>query len=158
MGNVASCAPSIISNGRIKVLKWDGTIEAHTRPIKVSELMVQNPGHFLCDPSSLQVGHRIPGIFSEDELHCPRFYLLLPMDMLYAVLTFEEMSHLRYKASRASRYRRERIFPLCVDFKFVRFRDSVCSEDVVEAEDVTVTRLSSQRSWKPALETVVEVT
>ncbi|THG15025.1 uncharacterized protein LOC114271273 [Camellia sinensis] len=107
MGNAAtSCAPSIIcSNGVevVKVLFSDGRLEIYTRPIKAAELMVENPGHFICDSTHLKVGHRIPGLSADEELERRRrqLYFLLPMEMLYSVLTNEEFTSLRNRASKA---------------------------------------------------------
>ncbi|CAL5442863.1 unnamed protein product [Camellia sinensis] len=62
MGNAAtSCAPSIIcSNGVevVKVLFSDGRLEIYTRPVKAAELMVENPGHFICDSTHLKLMQR----------------------------------------------------------------------------------------------------
>ncbi|GMH03928.1 hypothetical protein Nepgr_005767 [Nepenthes gracilis] len=156
MGNAASCAPSIASNGAIKVLKWDGRIEAYTRPVKAEELMLEHPEQFVCDPSSLQVGHRIPGLPADDELEFRRLYFLLPTEMLYSVLTREEMGQLTSKASKALKHAssfRGRIFPAFADLNCI-LPNSVARQ-VAETEPVSQS-YSSHRSWKPALETIVE--
>ncbi|XP_066382133.1 uncharacterized protein [Miscanthus floridulus] len=78
-----------------KVIHADGTVTRLARPVRASELMLDHPGQFVCDARRLAVGCRVPGV-AADELLQPRHacYFLLPMDMLYSVLTHEEMAAL----------------------------------------------------------------
>ncbi|KAI4347275.1 hypothetical protein L6164_008098 [Bauhinia variegata] len=162
MGNSASCTPSLMANGAIKVLFFDGRLEAFTRPVNAAELMVEYPGNFVCDSSYLKVGHRIQGLLADEELERCKLYFLLPMELLYSVLTHEEMSSLNYKAGRAMKHagfnHLAKIFP--VFGEFCRFPSeakrlkSQRYQKVNEAE--AVRRCSKQRSWKPALETIDE--
>ncbi|XP_074265519.1 uncharacterized protein LOC141587958 [Silene latifolia] len=99
MGNAAFCTPVLSgSNWATKVLTWEGNLEIHSTPVKAVELMLDNPGKFLCHSNALQVGHRISGLLADDELECRQLYFLLPMGMLYSILTQEEVSHLNYRA------------------------------------------------------------
>ncbi|GMJ06638.1 hypothetical protein like AT1G18290 [Hibiscus trionum] len=166
MGNAVSCAPSITSSGgAVKVVFPDGSLQIYTKPVKAADLMVENPGQFVCDSSSLKVGSRVHGLTADDELERRRgqVYFLLPMDLLYSVLTQEEMSCLSCKATKALKqaasFNLGRIFPVVLT-EFCIFpsestktapRNSV--DDVVED---SVERFSKQRSWKPALETILE--
>ncbi|CAL5215380.1 unnamed protein product [Lathyrus oleraceus] len=162
MGNVASCTPT---KGVFKVLLLDGRIETYTKAIKAAELMVEYPGQFVCDSSYLKVGHRIQGLLADEELERRKFYFLLPMELLYSVLTHEEMSSLNYKASRATKHASfnnlGKIFPVFGEFcmfpnseaKRVVLEDDK-NEVVMETEHVQ--RYCKQRSWKPALETIDE--
>ncbi|XP_022737262.1 uncharacterized protein LOC111290170 [Durio zibethinus] len=128
MGNAASCAPSIIliiSSGVVKVLFPNGNMQIYTKPVKAADLMLKNPEQFVCDSSSLEVDYRIHGLTADEVLERCQLYFLLPMELLYSVLTHEEMS-------------------------------SKTPENQVSKTSYSVERYSKQRSWKPALETILE--
>ncbi|OEL38843.1 hypothetical protein BAE44_0000135, partial [Dichanthelium oligosanthes] len=57
------------------------------RPVRASELMLDHPGQFVCDSGRLAVGCRVPGVAADELLRPRHAYFLLPMDMLYSVLT-----------------------------------------------------------------------
>ncbi|XP_042509036.1 uncharacterized protein LOC122084668 [Macadamia integrifolia] len=160
MGNGTSCAPTIISGGAVKVLSSDGRLEVYTRPIKAAELMLENPRQFVCNSNDLKVGHRITGLAADEELERRRLYFILPMDILYSVLTDEEMFSLSYKASRAMKHGSSsnnivRIFPVFGDFCMFPSEVKTLEESTGRKPQPTE-RLSRQRSWKPALDTILE--
>ncbi|CAL0313767.1 unnamed protein product [Lupinus luteus] len=158
MGNAALCTPSLISNGVYKVLYLDGRLEFYTKPMRASELMLEYPGQFVCDSSYLEVGHRIQGLLADEELKRRKFYFLLPMDLLYSVLTHEEMSYFNYKASKALKHgsfnNLGKIFPVCMFLHTEQKKIEAYSEVMNEPEPVE--RYLKQRSWRPALETIDE--
>ncbi|KAE8712492.1 Ssu72-like family protein [Hibiscus syriacus] len=163
MGNAVSCAPLITSSGgAVKVVFPDGSLQIYTKPAKAADVMVENPGQFVCDSSSLKVGSRVHGLTADDELERRQVYFLLPMDLLYSVLTQEEMSWLSCNANKALKHASfniGRIFPVvfthfCIfpfDAKTPPPKNSVGNG----AKD-SVERFSKQRSWKPALDTILE--
>ncbi|GLT52774.1 hypothetical protein SLA2020_261000 [Shorea laevis] len=157
MGNAASCAASIISNGAIKVLFCNGSTHIYTKPVKAADLMLDNPGHFVCDSTTLKVGYRIHGLKAEEELERQQLYFLLPMELLYSVLTHEEMSSLNYKATKALKYTNfnnlGKIFPMCMFPSEAKTSEKMAASTSVDS----VERYVKQRSWKPALETIVEI-
>ncbi|KAG4999367.1 hypothetical protein AAZX31_08G053700 [Glycine max] len=166
MGNAASCTPSLISNnGVLKILLSDGRLEAYKKPMRAAELMLEYPGQFVCDSCYLKVGHRIHGLLADDQLERRKFYFLLPMELLYSVLTHEEMSSLNYKASRATKHATfnnlGKIFPvfseLCMfPSELKRLEEADNQLQLVREPEPPVQRYSKQRSWRPALETVDE--
>ncbi|KAJ7975250.1 DUF4228 domain protein [Quillaja saponaria] len=161
MGNAGSCTPSIISNGVMKVLFLDGRLVAYTRPIKAAEIMVENPGQFVCESSNLKVGNRIQGLLADEELERRQFYFLLPMELLYSVLTHEELSSLNYRASRVMKHgslnNLAKIFPVFSEFcMFPSEAKKLDSYSQVISAPEPVERYSKQRSWKPALGTIDE--
>ncbi|KAJ4713552.1 DUF4228 domain protein [Melia azedarach] len=171
MGNAASCAPLIISgNGVAKVLFSDGSLQVYTKPVKAGELMLENPGQFVCQSYSLKVGQRILGLSPDEDLELRQFYFLLPMELLYSVLTDEEMNALADKASRALKNNNKqgnsnnfgRIFPVLSEFCMFpsetvkRTATALYSSPPPEDEPEPVEKYSKQRSWRPALETIVE--
>ncbi|XP_022883554.1 uncharacterized protein LOC111400372 [Olea europaea var. sylvestris] len=160
MGNVALCYPSMISSGVVKVLSTDGRIMIYTRAVKTAELMLEHPGVFLCNSCHLKIGQRISGVSADEELERGQFYFLLPMEMLYSVLTNEEMNCLNDKASKGHKQGSlnfSKIFPVLGDH-FCLFPNSEAKAlKVSSASDSQPSeRYSRQRSWEPALETIVE--
>lgn len=163
MGNVALCAPSIISNNEVKILCSDGRLLVYTRaPIKAAEIMLEFSGRFLCESGHLKVGHRIPGVCAEEELERGQVYFLLPMEMLYSVLTEEELRFLTHKTTKGMKHAAtlnfSKIFPeFCL---FPNGSDAKASEDfdIVDGGDSLqqLKSYSRQRSWQPALETIIE--
>ncbi|KAL8474680.1 hypothetical protein ACS0TY_030485 [Phlomoides rotata] len=157
MGNVAlMCAPSIISSSEVKVVSSDGRLLVYTRSVKAAEVMLENPGQFLCESTYLKVGQRIPGICAEEELERGQVYFLLPMEMLYSVLTNEELKFLSHKTSKGT-LNFSKIFP-----EFCLFPSAAASEDnnadqhFEAIANINSSRYSRQRSWQPALETILE--
>ncbi|KAL1137492.1 hypothetical protein V6Z11_A12G311300 [Gossypium hirsutum] len=116
MGNAVSCTPSIISGGgAVKVVFPNGNIQMYTKSVKAADLMVENRGQFVCDSGGLKVGFRVHGLTADEELERRRLYFLLPMELLYSVLTEEEMSCLSFPAAkrrerRSERFRRGEVF------------------------------------------------
>lgn len=173
MGNAASCTPSLmlLSNGEgIKVLSLDGKLQSFTRSVNAAELMLENPGQFVCDSSLLKVGHRIQGLLADEELERKKFYFLLPMELLYSVLTHEEISSMNYKASRALKHggfnHLGKIFPVCMfPSEAKRLEGHGYDLDgggddykvVCEGDNVEKICFLKQGSWRPALETIAEI-
>ncbi|XP_021678952.2 uncharacterized protein LOC110663832 [Hevea brasiliensis] len=171
MGNAASCAPSIISNGVVKVLLSNGSLQIYTKPVKAAELMLENPGKFICDFNSLKIGQRIYGLSADEELERRQLYFVLPMDLLYSVLTQEEMASLSCRATKAFKNNNlAKIFPVLSEFcifptaseiktiDHIASSSTSCTDDIEDDDDQPklVERYSKQGSWKPALETIVE--
>ena len=168
MGNATSCAPSIISSSTrvVKVLSSDGRLEVYTRPVKAAEVMMDKPGHFLCNSTHLKVGQRIPGLSADEELQLRHLYFLLPMEMLYSVLTHEEITSLTHKPSKVVKHgggggsttsnNFSRIFPQGLT-DFCMFPSPMASPPAPATDHPDpVQRYSRQRSWTPALETIAE--
>ncbi|XVE58877.1 hypothetical protein DITRI_Ditri04bG0204300 [Diplodiscus trichospermus] len=160
MGNAASCAPSIISSGAVKVLFPDGNMEIYTKPVKAADLMLENPGQFVCDSSTLKVGYRIHALTADEVLERRQLYFLLPMELLYSVLTHEELSSFTCKATKALKHATlnnlGKIFP---EFCIFPFEAKTPENPVMITKTAdSGERFSKQRSWKPALETILETT
>ncbi|XP_057767496.1 uncharacterized protein LOC130987821 [Salvia miltiorrhiza] len=168
MGNVAMCAPSIISSNEVKILCSDGRLLVYTRSsaMKAAEIMLEFPGQFLCESGQLKVGQRVPGVRAEEELESGQVYFLLPMEMLYSVLTDEELKFLTHKTAKGMKHAAaaaaaslnfSKIFP---EFNCLFPNGSDASgveEDGGDADSLQqVGRFARQRSWQPALETIVE--
>jgi PADRE domain len=98
-----TCKLSTLSSGSSSSIKLisatDDTLYKFHKPLRAADVMVQNPGWFVCDSAQLGVGLRVPGLTADEKLIPSRLYFLLPLDLLYSVLTDEEMDSLSYKAS-----------------------------------------------------------
>ncbi|KAJ3700771.1 hypothetical protein LUZ61_004476 [Rhynchospora tenuis] len=147
----------------------DGTITKFQKPVRAAELMVDNPGWFVCDSAELNVGLRVPGLTADEKLLPSRLYFLLPLDMLYSVLTEEEMDSLSHKASIAFKkrgYKREigkkekkkktvRLIPSLSDFCLFPAGAECIEEHTRDAETFEI--VQHYRPWRPALDTILEV-
>ncbi|KAG6753831.1 hypothetical protein POTOM_041831 [Populus tomentosa] len=92
---------------------------------------------------------------SDDELERRQLYFVLPTELLYSVLTHEELSSLTYKATKALKFNNfGKIFPVLSEFCI--FPSEGKTTDSMVTEPQPMERYSKQRSWKPALETIVE--
>ncbi|CAL9183719.1 unnamed protein product [Musa hybrid cultivar] len=157
MGNSA-CTPFAASGGSTKVINGEGGLEEYVQSVRAAELMVENPGQFVCSSNHLSVGCRIPGLKADEALQRRRVYFLLPMDMLFSVLTEEEMAALSRRASAAMKWGvsknniRRRIFPVLSDLCLLPAEAKKVNEPARISK-----RMSRKRSWKPALDTIVEV-
>ncbi|XP_010498217.1 PREDICTED: uncharacterized protein LOC104775943 [Camelina sativa] len=176
MGNTSSCAPLIISShspsGVVKILApFTGTLDVFSKTIKTSDIVSRNSGHFITDSTLLQIGQRVTAVSPDDFLRPRRhLYLLLPTDMLFSVLTHEELALISNKAAETlneSRYNHlKRIFPVCI-FPVTgdRRRNSSSVDDDQDDHDGVEIRQtleekvlyeSKHGSWRPKLETIVE--
>ncbi|KAI4326284.1 hypothetical protein MLD38_031613 [Melastoma candidum] len=153
------CVPSVASTSASKVVTFDGKLALFTRSIRAADLMIQHPNHFLCDSSTLQVGQRVHGLATDEELEPRRLYFVIPMELLYSVLTYAEMSALTYKATKALKHgsgfnNLSRIFPVFTEFCI--FPGNHDSKQTTEGADsgnddfVVIERHGKQRSWQPA--------
>ncbi|WCJ42092.1 hypothetical protein M5689_022920 [Euphorbia peplus] len=166
MGNSTSCTPSIlISNPKsIKLFHSNGTLQIYTKPITAAVLMLENPNEFVCHFNRLKIGHRIQGLSADEELEYRQVYFLLPMDLLYSVLTQEEMGVLRLKIKKWNYHYLRRIFPVLIPSENKATEDFSSVNSLVEFSDLlsvfsdsgSSRSLCKQRSWTPKLETIVE--
>ncbi|KNA20145.1 hypothetical protein SOVF_054060 [Spinacia oleracea] len=158
MGNT-SCI--ITSNSKTKVLKWDGGLRVYSRPVKAAELMLNNPGQFVCPFSIVQIGNRVTGLLADDELEPHNLYFLLPMDLLYSVLTTDEVSYMSTKAQKAAKFgslvKKFHLFAEFTMFPSEAKRSETDSKVNIKEPD-TYKTVFGHRSWRPALETIFEAT
>ncbi|KAG8651616.1 hypothetical protein MANES_06G004900v8 [Manihot esculenta] len=138
--------------------------------------MLENPGKFLCNFSSLKVGQRIYGVSADEDLQRHQLYFLLPMKLLYSVLTHDEMASLTSIAT-AKAFKNSnlaKIFPVFSEFCIFQasemkrmdhvaastpwsdHNDAAAVNDDDDESKVVDQRFFKQRSWRPALETIVE--
>ncbi|KAJ0989138.1 hypothetical protein J5N97_007494 [Dioscorea zingiberensis] len=158
MGNTTSCTPYITSIGSIKIIDMNGTTKEYKQSIKATEIMLENPGQFICDSTHLKVGCRVPGLSGEEELRRQHLYFLLPMDMLFSVLTEEEMLTLSFMATRSKKRGSKkiaRIIPMLTDFlSSLELPPEPASQPET---NVKLEKMCRQWSWRPSLDTIEEL-
>uniref|UniRef100_A0ACD5TSJ2 Uncharacterized protein n=1 Tax=Avena sativa TaxID=4498 RepID=A0ACD5TSJ2_AVESA len=188
--NPSSCIPlppspatssSSASTG-CKVIHADGRVTRLPRPVRASQLMLDHPGQFVCDACRLAVGCRVPGVAADELLQPRRAYFLLPMDMLYSVLTDDEMAALS-SASRGAfhaassawkriatgttttrRHRQSngaggdggRVFPVVSLLQLQGDHDAPSRHAAAGFKSAGAVGLRRLRSWKPVLDTIDE--
>ncbi|KAL0904522.1 hypothetical protein M5K25_026646 [Dendrobium thyrsiflorum] len=161
MGNT-SCTPCPVygaGSNSIKVIESNGRVHVFFYSINAEELMLENPGNFVCDSTYLQVGCRIRGLNADEELMRRGLYFLLPNDLLFSVLTEEEMKCLLGRAAGSMKVKRGRGRP---KMKMIRRTDDeYLREFLAERKQscdqmLGVDRMQRLRSWEPALDTIDE--
>ncbi|GLJ05079.1 hypothetical protein SUGI_0010570 [Cryptomeria japonica] len=152
-----SCAyPSKTAN----LIRFNGGLERIKikMGMKVAELMLDNPNHFVCNLGSLQAGHRILALSAEEEIERGNTYVLLPMQKLRCVLSEADMGRIQQlkNKSNAISSSHSKIVPLSQD-DFVAEKSSlpklVANEEEIEKMKM---RIDRQRCWKPSLHTIEE--
>ncbi|KAI0488589.1 hypothetical protein KFK09_028427 [Dendrobium nobile] len=159
MGNT-SCAPCPVygaGSNPVKAIDSNGRVHVFLYSVKAEELMLENPGQFVCDSTYLQVGCRIRGLNVDEDLMRRRLYFLLPNDLLFSVLTEEEMKCLLGRATGAMKVKRRRRSKR----KILRTDDECLREFLPERKQscdqkLGVGRMQRLRSWEPALDTIYE--
>ncbi|XP_022861070.1 uncharacterized protein LOC111381512 [Olea europaea var. sylvestris] len=97
MGNCRSCEPR--STVTAKLILVDGELEEFPCPIKVSNLLEQNPDCFICNSDEMGFGEFVSAIDGDEELQPGELYFELPLKWLSHRLQVEDMASLAVKAS-----------------------------------------------------------
>ncbi|GLJ05076.1 hypothetical protein SUGI_0010540 [Cryptomeria japonica] len=146
-----------------KLIRFGGGVERIKvkMGMKVAELMLENPNHFVCNLSSLQAGHRILALLAEEEIERGNTYVLLPMQNLRSVLSETDMGIIQqyiYQSKNKSNviFSHSKILPIS--------QEGIAAEkswlpklaaDEEEIEGMRM-RIGRQRFWKPSLHTIQE--
>ncbi|GLJ05075.1 hypothetical protein SUGI_0010530 [Cryptomeria japonica] len=152
-----------------KLIRFDGGVERikinMTMTVKVAELMLDNPHHFLCNLGSLQVGHRILALPAEEEIEPANTYVLLPMQKLRSVLSDSEMGRIqqyiyqcRNKSKAISSHSKILAIPqegIAAEKSWVPKLVTNENEEDEETEGMRM-RIERQRLWKPSLHAIQE--
>ncbi|GLJ16447.1 hypothetical protein SUGI_0279860 [Cryptomeria japonica] len=153
MGSYLSCASSILSFNTVKVVGLDGSVKEFERGIKVAEVMLENPQHFVCNANSLVVGRRIEPLSADYDLQVKQIYLVFPMSKLHSLLSPSEMIAINASTKKTSH-----------NFSPLRPSAKIGHSDKTEEFSVQPKMNLEEfqcrlykRSWKPKLETIMEV-
>lgn len=166
MGNAVSCTPFVISsNDIVKVILYNGRVKIYTRRVRAAELMLENLGEFVCDYTTLKIGHKIMGVSADEELKRHKLYFLLPIEVLHSFLTFDQFNALTHNYCSSRALLNDASFSFGEKFAFLRHFCVITSskakkigdgEEVEHFIPLTAKRYSRQGSWRPALETIFE--
>ncbi|VFQ78153.1 unnamed protein product [Cuscuta campestris] len=155
MGNQFSCRSVGVSEQiqavSCKVLLPGGELRLLREPVKAAEIMLEHPAHFLVNAGSLVAGRRFSALAADDDLAFGNAYVVFPMKWLGSVITAEDVSVLvrTAAAKRACSGSAGKVSP--ADGSPVNDVDRLGA-----AAEYRQHRLSSCRSKKPLLETIVE--
>ncbi|GLJ05077.1 hypothetical protein SUGI_0010550 [Cryptomeria japonica] len=141
-----------------KLIRFNGGVERIKikTGMKVAELMLDNPNHFVCNFCSLQIGHRILALPAEEEIERGNTYVLLPMQKLRSVLSDSEMGRIHQLKKKSKATSHSKIVPIShdgVEEEKSSLPRLAANEEEIEGMKM---RIGGQRCWKPSLHTIEE--
>nr|GLL32939.1 uncharacterized protein LOC109156741 [Ipomoea trifida] len=165
MGNLVPCCTltprmCAATAKAVRVIVPGGGIRQFCEPVKAAELMLEHPGYFLINSTSMNVGRRFSALSADEDLEMGNAYGMFPLRRVNSVVTAADMAVLLEMAARDSTSKRvpagivvrvspengsATAAPSTLDLVFEGF-----------AEQELKYRLSSSRSKRPLLETIVE--
>ncbi|XP_019160675.1 PREDICTED: uncharacterized protein LOC109157229 [Ipomoea nil] len=167
MGNFTSCSirgPRVGTTKAARVVLPGGEIRQFREPVKAAELMLEHPAYFLVNSRSLNMGRRFAALSADEDLEFGNVYIMFPMKRVNSVVTAADMAVLLMAANsapkRISGSGNVKVSP--------DVAASTAGEGAGESPESEVSRsdafaglefthrLSSCRSKKPLLETIVE--
>lgn len=92
MGICISVEGNDVYEPTANVILMDGGIQKFSGPVKVEEILKNNPGHFVCSSDGLYIGKFISEILPQEELQIGQLYFVLPRKKLGFVLCDKDMS------------------------------------------------------------------
>ncbi|XP_051117323.1 uncharacterized protein LOC127242032 [Andrographis paniculata] len=152
MGNYASCTlPGPVSKSFVratKVILPSGEVRRLHEPTKAAELMLDSPTFFLVDARSLRIGKRFAALSADDDLEIGAVYVFFPMKRLNAAATEADVAAI---LTAAAARRVSRVLPE---------NEEELAAPEMDLDDLSALelkhRVSTCRSKKPLLETIVE--
>nr|GMD26655.1 DUF4228 domain-containing protein [Ipomoea batatas] len=163
MGNLVPCCSltprmCAATAKAVRVIVPGGGIRQFWEPVKAAELMLEHPGYFLINSTSMNVGRRFSALSADEDLEMGNAYGMFPLRRVNSVVTAADMAVLLEMAAPDSTAKRIVVrvspengsseveaAPSALDLVFEGF-----------AEQEMKYRLSSSRSKRPLLETIVE--
>lgn len=100
MGNLISCGliPSP-SQHVLKIVHCNGLVDEFYMPVRVGELIVDYPDHFICHSSDLNILQNVPPLPDDEEMEVGQVYFLLPRTSVECPLTDADVATLLSKAA-----------------------------------------------------------
>ncbi|CAN4112310.1 unnamed protein product [Withania somnifera] len=83
------------------VIQMNGKLQEFRQPITAGEILVQNPGFFLCSSEAMNVNSLVPQLAKDEMLQLGQLYFLIPVSKLQTPLSLQDMCILAVKASTA---------------------------------------------------------
>ncbi|GLJ44749.1 hypothetical protein SUGI_0940970 [Cryptomeria japonica] len=94
-------ANDVYAEPTANVILMDGGIQKFSDPVKVEEILKNNPVHFVCSSDGLYIGKFISELLPHQELQLGQLYFVLPRKKLEFVLSEKDMASLLLKANDA---------------------------------------------------------
>ncbi|GLJ44746.1 hypothetical protein SUGI_0940920 [Cryptomeria japonica] len=166
MGICISVESNDVYEPTANVILMDGGIQKFSDPVKVEEILKNNPGHFICSSDVLYIGKFITELLPHEELQLGQLYFIVPRRKLGFVLCEKDMASLLLKANNATAQFLSskfggKVHPLfnmhpysgeeeeCSSPSSPSYSSSLCC--------VKRVRSGISKEWKSNLETIVEV-
>ncbi|OWM64406.1 uncharacterized protein LOC116207772 [Punica granatum] len=166
MGNYVSCTLLTGRSSCAKVIFPGGEIRQFSSPTKAAELMLETPNFFLINSHSLHIGRRFSALNADEDLEMANVYVMFPMKRLNSLVTAADMAPLFLAATAVAKKisgSRVRILPELRQANewTDQSQNSPTSSPKLSLEEIEGYtdmrhRLSTSRSKKPLLETIVE--
>ncbi|CAN4107603.1 unnamed protein product [Withania somnifera] len=83
------------------VIQMNGKLQEFRQPITAGEILVQNPGFFLCSSEAMNINSLVPQLAKDEMLQLGHLYFLMPVSKLQTPLSLQDMCLLAVKASSA---------------------------------------------------------
>ncbi|KAE8695919.1 putative STS14 protein precursor [Hibiscus syriacus] len=87
------------SSTSAKVVHTDGRVQEFRQSLQASNIVSQNPGHFLCSSESMSIGTCVPHVPGDEKLHPGQIYFLLPLSQSDKPLSLPDLCSLAIKAN-----------------------------------------------------------
>ncbi|XP_010547471.1 PREDICTED: uncharacterized protein LOC104819208 [Tarenaya hassleriana] len=87
--------------GTAKLIFPDETLQEFSSPVKVSQILQNNPTCFVCNSDDMEFDEAVPAVTGGEALRPGQLYFVLPLAWLNHPLRPEEMAALAVKASSA---------------------------------------------------------
>lgn len=101
MGKLSCFRPPRSITATAKLIHMDGELEEFTFPVRVSDLLPENPEVFVCDADEMGLGEFLSAVDGGEEMVLGKLYFELPVSWLSRRLRADVMASLAVKASAA---------------------------------------------------------
>lgn len=151
-----------------RVILPGGEIRQFREPVKAAELMLEHPAYFLVNSRSLNMGRRFSALSADEDLEFGNVYIMFPMKRVNSMITAADMAVLLMAANSAAKRisgsGNVKVSPDVAAAVAAGEGAGELPENEVSRSDAADGfaglefrhRLSSCRSKKPLLETIVE--
>ncbi|KAL9663084.1 hypothetical protein QQ045_027921 [Rhodiola kirilowii] len=151
MGNFASC---YFPDKRTKLFDADGGLKLLKITITAAELMLETPGHVVCDIESLVKSRRIVALRADDELVMGGVYMLVEANRLNCVVSELEIAIIE-SACTKKLFSGRRGGGCCN--KVLPDKDNKATATTASGDQNGCGRSGGVRPWSPVLEPIAEV-
>ncbi|XP_058077658.1 uncharacterized protein LOC131226022 [Magnolia sinica] len=158
MGNYSSCHFKA-HKPTAKFVDSDGNLQRLEIPVKAAELMLESPGHVICQAEEIRRTRRVSAMRADEELEAGKIYLLFPVGRANCKASDAEMARIDATCRRMRKGKSrgcKKVFP---DAEQARDSSLEChvSDDSRESDTgFPGHQLSNYRPWTPVLETIDE--